>query len=633
MKWHCIAAMTVLAALSLDVWGCKKENPDYTQKGPVKMSDLLKENDMAAIVTWSYANDAETDHALAYNTAPAQYERNDFPITLKSKGKLPGLKTTESAMIKVTSVYDRLTGATEAPDGVFISIDNSGDDYVRCGIRGFKWNRDYSFTLMWGEKEMKGVIATVDRNRDVIIMEMPEFVLTLGGGDSYNKATDTYTVPDYDFSEALFKEFVSAGIINADRKQPDFADVDAFVAKEGKLKASPKPGDSGLISFGDDHASAKITPSSKLKEALGNGSMLARHVTTYCGQEVRILLPLSVIYPDYDFLHLKFYTFNPTKENEFTTKLDFEGNDGSVEWWSQVFPSYFTTIGGDQYRISNRFALADYDASYINLVELAFNVVDGKDHIMDEAAIEAAGITVRFEYVDKGLGDQPLPAADVTSTYKTYKDLWVDKCVFYYRTNEKKYIPIRGVLSVHSGNADFEIPTRFDRPKPMEGHKDIVLDYSTFALVGWQPFLQPEVSDIEIVVDENKIYRVPLVKNLMDNRPNGVSFNVIKDGQWVVGNANASDKASSGTNGFISGRKSYQAYYITLSYDMGSDIPQQMKHLLSIQDYNGFPHLCFDYTSQIEFHARIDIPVTVTLKSPWAVLSCNYTVTIKGWTN
>ena len=112
MKWHCIAVMTVLAALSLGVWGCKKENPDYTQKGPVKMSDLLKENDMAAIVIWSYANDAETDHALAYNTAPAQYERNDFPITLKSKGKLPGLKTTESAMIKVTSVYDRLTGAT-----------------------------------------------------------------------------------------------------------------------------------------------------------------------------------------------------------------------------------------------------------------------------------------------------------------------------------------------------------------------------------------------------------------------------------------------------------------------------------------------------------------------------------------
>ena len=158
------------------------------------------------------------------------------------------------------------------------------------------------------------------------------------------------------------------------------------MAKEGILKASPKPGDSGLISFGDDHASAKITPSSKLKEALGNGSMLARHVTTYCGQEVRIFLPLSVIYPDYDFLHLKFYTFNPTKENEFTNKLDFEGNDGSVEWWSQVFPSYFTTIGGDQYRISNRFALADYDASYINLAELAFNVVDGKDHIMDEAA-------------------------------------------------------------------------------------------------------------------------------------------------------------------------------------------------------------------------------------------------------
>ena len=50
--------MTVLAVLSLGVSGCKKENPDNTLEGPVKMSDLLKENDLATIVTWSYAKDA-----------------------------------------------------------------------------------------------------------------------------------------------------------------------------------------------------------------------------------------------------------------------------------------------------------------------------------------------------------------------------------------------------------------------------------------------------------------------------------------------------------------------------------------------------------------------------------------------
>lgn len=624
----------ILAALSLGVSGCKKDNPDDMQEGPVKMSDLLKENDLAAIITWSYAKDAETDHVLAFETTTAQYERNEIPLTFKSKADLPALNFFETASITVTSVYNRLTGATEAPGGVFISINNPGDEAVNCTVKDFKWDRNYSFTLKWGSKELKGVIATVDRNRDIIIMEMPEFALTLGGGDAYNKATDTYTVPEYNFSEALYKQFISARIINADRNHPDFADVDAFVAKEGKLKASPKPGDSALISFGDGYASAKITPSSKLKEALGNGSMLARHVATYCGQEVRIFLPLSVTYPDYDFMHLKNYTFNPSKENEITTKLDFEENDGSIEWWSRVYPGYFTTVGGSQNdRISNRYALADYDASYINLAELAFNVVDGKDQIMNVAAIEAAGISVRFEYADKMLGDQPLPAADITATYKTYKDLWVNNSVFYYRTNEKEFIPLRGVLTVRSGNADFEIPTRFDRPKPAEGHKDIVLDYSKFALVAWKPFKKPEVSDIEIVLDEHKIYRVPMVKGLTDNRPNGLSFDVIKDGEWVVGNANASDNASSGTNGFISGRKSFDAYKITAALEFGDDFPADLKRMVSIKNINGMPTFCFDYTSEIMFSARIDIPVTFTLENPWQEVSGQYTITIKGYTN
>lgn len=252
---------------------------------------------------------------------------------------------------------------------------------------------------------------------------------------------------------------------------------------------------------------------------------------------------------------------------------------------------------------------------------------------MNEAAIEAAGISVRFEYADKMLGDQPLPAADITSTYKTYKDLWVDNSVFYFRTNEKKYIPLRGVLTVRSGNADFEIPTRFDRPKPAEGHKDIVLDYSNYALVAWKPFKKPEASDVEIILDEHKIYRVPMVKGLMDNRPNGVSYPVIKDGEWVVGNAGANDNASSGTNGFISGRKSFDAYKITAALEFGDDFPADLKRMVSIKNINGMPNFCFDYSSEVMFSGKIDIPVTFTLENPWQEVSGQYTITIKGYTD
>ena len=44
------------------------------------------------------------------------------------------------------------------------------------------------------------------------------------------------------------------------------------------------------------------------------------------------------------------------------------------------------------------------------------------------------------------------------------------------------------------------------------------------------------------------------------------------------------------------------------------------------------PHLCYDYTSEVTFIGRIDIPITFTLDNPWEVISGKYTVTIKGLT-
>lgn len=361
----------------------------------------------------------------------------------------------------------------------------------------------------------------------------------------------------------------------------------------------------------------------------------------------------------YDFLHLAYYTFNTIEESRiyvddegkewaFLQKLTRAGLDESVVWWTQTNPSYFIDAnpGADQSgRVSNRYACADYDVAYFPLAELAFNVVDGDDNILTDAQIEAAGLTVKFTYADPELGAADLPEASQTGSFQTYDDLWINKTTFYYRTNEKPFIPMVGKLFITVDGEKYELPTRFSRPKASVKHPDVVLDYSQYAVVRWTPFTQPEADDFGIVLDENKIYREPLFSglNLEDNRPNGVSFSVIENGNWVIGNAATTATASSGSDGYVSGISSKDAYQITLSYEIS--IPNELKRLLSVKysaDGENFeseqneagtltPYIVFDYTSEVQFSGEIDIPVTATIESPWQEpLNVEYCFIVQG---
>ncbi len=639
MKKAVLFLMAVSALLSCSKTDSTEElekiNPG---EETISIADLVKHYDIAAIVNWTYANDAEIDHALFTNT-DAQYSRDEvtFTINTKSGKKISDATAFGAISATLSSAYNRVTRKFEVPTGVTLHIRLSGDK-ATTSIQGLKWDMNYYFTVYYGKKTISGIIATVDRNRDIIEIELPEWVVKLNDKDSgYDKGNDTYTSSKQDFSDAFFNSFVANRIINTDPGHPDYENAAAFLAKEGKIQEYAQEGDTDLISFSDGTAATKIKPSSKLKETLESGNSLVRHVATYCGQVVKITQPLSVDYPGYDFLHLSYYTFNTEtsySQNNFIQKYGFDDNDGSVKWWTKVFPSYFTTIGTSQDRISNRRALAQFDISYINLAELAFNVVDEQDRIMDEEEISAANLSIRFSYTDKDLGEQPLPAVDATSKYKTYQDLWVDKTVFYYRTCEKDFIPVRGTIAIKSGDAEFEIPTRFDRPKASVKYPDVTLDYSTFAIVQWQPFKIPTDPGFEITLDEHKTYRVPMLQELMDNRPNNVSYNVIQNGAWVVGNVLPADAGSNPSygNGYIKGIKACDAYEIDpntgLSFEAG--IPSDLKKLVSIEMYKGFPHFIFDYNSQIQMTGKIEIPVTCTLVNPWDTVQFTYTITVKG---
>jgi hypothetical protein len=222
---------------------------------------------------------------------------------------------------------------------------------------------------------------------------------------------------------------------------------------------------------------------------------------------------------------------------------------------------------------------------------------------------------------------------DKILSFVTYDNLWVNPTVFYYRTNEKKFIPAYGSLYIQSGDVKFPINTRFVKEKDSVKFPGEALDYSTYAVVRWTPFQVPPKADgFTIVLDENNIYRVPLFKGmyLKDNRPNGTSYYVLNDGNWVVGDV--ADPTNASGNGYIKGIKANDAYHITttFTYD-GLKLPTELQKLLTVEEIDGVPYMVYDYRSQVEFHGIVEIPVTVALTNPWQeAITFEYNVYIKG---
>ncbi len=632
--------------------------------GQVEITKPLGEVKLTAEIKWEYSQDADTDHEVYYNDADPLYTHVEVPVAINAddaKALEDNLAVTlddfaglEPTKLTITYV-DAETGETVEAADVKIENVKIEDGELFADFVDFEWDQTYTveaeYELEAALITVKATVTTIDRNRDLIVVNVPEYAFVLNG-DDYDADSDTYTSEAQEIQKDLFDAFVKQLIINQlDPK--DFEDEEAFIGldnngKEGHLEVVPEEkleegeANSEYVEVADDNVTLVAT-SPELKAILEAGDDQTVFVTSYIGQKIEIIWPVTVDLPGYDFLHLNYYTFNSQKETaNFITKLDFDDNDGSVIWWSQVYPSYFTTVKSEnetegesqKSRVSNRYALADYDVAYINLAELAFNVVDEKDEILDEEAIEEAKLVVKFVYTDETLGEKELPEVDQIEDFLLYESLWVDNTIFYYRTNEKKFIPARGTLGILSGETVFELPTRFDVPKASVKYPSENLDYSTYAIVRWTPFKAPKADGYTIVLDENLIYQVPLFKGmeLKDNRPNGVSFYVIKDGEWVVGDAAENATASSKSNGYIEGIAANDAYHITTDfvYDT-TGVPNELKKLLRVEEIEGIPYVIYDYTSEVQFHGVITIPVVVALENPWQeTIKFVYDITIKG---
>ena len=615
---------------------------------------------VSADIKWVYAQDADADHARYYDDPEAPYTHVDEPVTIDEESAA----TLESTLGITVADFDHKTPVkvvitdsegNDVSDVVSITAVTITEDGLTFDITGFEWDETYTvkadYDLDAAVVTVNGTITTTDRKRDLIEIDLGKYEFVLNS-DKYDASSDTYTSEPLEFQKPLFDKFVENGIINQGDPK-DFEDADDFVGvdhngKEGHLRVvTDAEGNSIFLVIADDNATI-ICTSEELKEIMGKEQFI--FVTTYTGQMVKVKVVIDVDLPVYDFLHLSLYTFNKDVEFAgddvvpFIQKYNFVENDGSVQWWTRVQPSYFNGEYNEfQEKISNRYALKQYDVAYINLAELAFNVVDKDDKIMDEAAIEEAHLVVKFDYTDEAQGAKPIPAASKTTGIETYDDLWIkepnvetrNQTVFYYRTNEKPFIRMKGQLAILSGETEFPLVTRFDKERASVQYPDQKLDYTKYALVRWTPFVKEQPEDLVIVLDENKIYREPLFGtiNLKDNRPNNTHFSVIENGEWVLGDAAADATRTSESNGYVTDTYSNVAYDIKekITYDELA-LPVQLRKLLSVEEIDGVPYVVYNYTSEVQYQGVITIPVTVSLVNPWqAQLDFTFNVVIKGF--
>ena len=572
-------------------------------------------------------------------------------------------------------------------------------------------------------------INTFDRYREKVQIVVDPHTFIVNGDEYVNGYYQWSSDP---LHKDIFFVFDDKGVINVDGNvEGDFeydADQDDFNEGEleGKLRmAKPSGTAAGYIDFNRNdiqlNSMTSFTPAALAsdvfstgkteyelkKEADPNdesgdpnlwiGKQVTRNVTTFIGEEVEVVMQFNYKVPDYNFLHLSVYTFNSVEDDyagtdmvpfrqhyDLPAELFIDGVTTPYDeptWWTQVQPSYFTTAKGQateaeaQTRLSNRYALYDYDVQFINLAELAFNVVDDKDQILKPADLEALGLTPKFAYRDASkLNDDPdypglLPMPDQLASngeFTKYEQLWVapTTTTFYYLTNEHPWIPAEGTLTLNVGGKnddgtladgayDFPVATRFQYHKPSVKYPEVDLDYTNYAMVRWTPFREPVADGYTMVLDENKIYSEPLFKGmfLKDRRlniPEEKSFYVIEDGKWVEGNASEdATAATENNNGYMTGVNSKDAYHIKCSFDYSKvELPAELQRLLSIKysDDNGqtfydeqdadetrTPYVVFDYRSEVQFRGTVNIPVIVKLENPWQeVVTFRYNFTIKG---
>ena len=558
-------------------------------------------------IVWTYAQDADADHAL-FNGETAKYARTKVATTFAADSpNLPGdekfglkLSDLSHATPAEWSVYDEDNVEVDGID-IYPIIEN---EKLYANISGFAWDQTYTVKATYEMADIRVkvefVFSTVDRKREpVTVTVTPDCTFVINDPETgYDAQTGTYYAQSAPLAASIKAAFEAAGVT----KSADFSDADAFAIAEliGKFKAAATPGDNTYLNvaqnvFLETKVNGKALSAKQLLEIAALDRPLQRNVTTYIGQEVRLVWKVGYEVPAYNFKHVE----------------EFVASEGGV-FFTQIQPKYWAddnTVDG------GRSKLYKYDVEGVDFLKRAWNVVDADDRIVEDLA--AAGLTVKFGYSDETLAAKALP--NPTCDRTTYADLWNADNTLYYMSNLPA-IGIRADLSITSGIGDgaatFPIKTRFDGVGTPE-------DYSTYEVRRYTPFVYNTPENITVKVVDQKVYEQNLLSGIkiQDVRP-GVAtrYTVMEDGEWTIGNA-ATDSSN---NGFAANRSAADAYDIqqTLVAEPESLSPA-VKDLFTIEGNT----LKFNYTGEVKLQKEVAYDVTVTVKTKWQEdITFNYQV-------
>ncbi len=558
-------------------------------------------------IVWTYAEDADTDHAL-FNGETAKYARTKVETSFAADSpNLPGdekfglkLSDLSHAVPTEWAVYDE---EGEEVDGIDIYpiIEN---EKLYANVSGFAWDQTYTVKATYEMTDIRVkvefVFSTVDRKREpVTVTVTPDCTFVINDPETgYDAQTGTYYAQSAPLAASIKAAFEAAGVTKA----ADFSDADAFATAEliDKLKAAAAPGDKAYLNvaqnvFLETKVNGKALSAKQLLEIAALDRPLQRNVTTYIGQEVRLVWKVGYEVPAYNFKHVE----------------EFVASEDGV-FYTQIQPKYWAddnTVDG------GRSKLYKYDVEGVDFLKRAWNVVDAEDKIVEDLA--AARLTVKFGYSDETLAAKALP--NPTDARTTYADLWNADNTLYYMTNLPA-IGIRADLSITSGIGDgaatFPIKTRFDGVGTPE-------DYSTYEVRRYTPFVYNTPANITVKVVDQKVYTQNLLSGIkiQDVRP-GVTTNytVMENGEWTIGNT----ATGSTNNGFAANRSAADAYDIqqTLVAEPESLSPA-VKDLFTIEGNT----LKFNYTGEVKLQKPVAYDVTVTVKTKWQEdITFNYQV-------
>ncbi len=324
-------------------------------------------SEFAAEITWTYAEDAETDHDVFYE-GEGTYSRTalalgvDAATVAKYSEEIDATAPTE-----VTVALINPDGGDAVPaDDVTVSNIALKDGELVADVEGFAWDALYQVTILYElntcDLTLAGTLATVDRSREPIVLEtVSEYTFTLGeyddetgygySGDPQGTGDGWYYWDGNDLDGEIFAAFQSAGLVTAE----DYADLDGFSASElgyNVYQAVPASIPEGLDPYVDvsttgmylytsdsfteavltgDVFSSGVSSTSDPDVVLGNTLYLC--FTTYLGQEVQIpfVFNYKEVVPEPVILFSE--DFEDNFEAERLEDWIFIDEDGDGEGW------------------------------------------------------------------------------------------------------------------------------------------------------------------------------------------------------------------------------------------------------------------------------------------------------------